>query len=68
MTSRSSADMPRLLAGLGLLVTAAALLSAVLQLTNSSRSLTGAQPILLLAAPCPTLVQASEAVEARLRR
>ena len=53
MLSRSSADTPLLLAGLGLLVAAAVLPFTVLHLSTSSHDLGGAPPAVLLAAPCP---------------
>ena len=53
MTARSSADTPLLLAGVGVLVAAAALLSTALYLSAGPRDLSGARVTLLLAAPCP---------------
>ena len=61
MTARSSADTPLLLAGVGLIVAAAALLSTALHRSAGPHGLSGARPTLLLAAPCPQDLKAAEA-------
>ena len=61
MTARSSADTPLLLAGVCVVVAAAALLFTALHLSARPHDLSGARVTLLLAAPCPQYLKATEA-------
>ncbi len=61
MTVRSSADTPLLLAGVGVIVAAVALLFTALHLSAGPHDLSGARLTLLLAAPCPQDLKATEA-------
>ena len=61
MTDRSSADTPLLLAGVGVIVAAVALLFTALHLSAGPRDLSGARVTLLLAAPCPQYLKNTEA-------